>query len=710
VLLRDQVAVKVLPRQISDSPSTLRRFLREGRASRKFRHPNAVTVYDMRETRDGMVYLVLELVDGRTLAAEIRERGRLSPAEALAMLEPIANVLDAAHASGVVHRDLKPSNVMVGEAPDRTPLVKVLDLGIAKLHEVASATESATLTQTGMAIGTPHYMAPEQWGAVQRDGNLEVDGRADVYALGVVAYELVSGRPPFAGTMVGDLREAHLVVAPPPLHEVVEGVPAAFGLEVARAMAKDRSDRPQTAGAFVNALREALDMPGSRASTAVFGGNAIPAAPRPSPLIGREAHLEALQLALDAVAGGECRLAIVSGEAGVGKSRLVEAFAEWAAGRRFRVLRGRFSERGHAVDAFDAFAYQGFGEALHDYFRARRTDPLASSVDFADLAPELATLFPMLTELVEAQRHLDEGFERTPTTSSSRPGDKSAVFELLARALIRAGDGAPLVIIFEDLHLADASIETLEYVVRRLASTQTLFVGTCRDVDRRHPLARMIDTFRGDRRFTRVALEPFTRAELRACVEAVVGSPNLDESFLAEFHEATDGNPYFVRELLRSLVDSGSLRDDETGVIAPAGDAGLGSGSLPNTIRQTIEERIERLTPDQFGVLATASVLGRRFAFRDLELLAEDVDTLEDEVDRLVGAGFLEEESGGQGDRLAFSSGLLREVIHGKLPRRRPAAPAPRASPNLCRAAREAERGTREPRPPRSRPPLRAVW
>src|SRR6266496_2604648 len=196
ILLGDRVAIKVLPPEMRSNSEWLRRFQREGQAARRFRHPNAVTVYDLRTSADGTIYLVMEYVEGHTLDVEMRKRGRFLPAESLAVLEPIMSVLNAAHAMGVVHRDLKPENIMIGKASTGgEPVVKLLDLGIAKLREVAGAEKTGTtaLTVAGQMLGTPYYMSPEQWGELPRDSSSEIDGRADIYSLGIVCYEIVSG-------------------------------------------------------------------------------------------------------------------------------------------------------------------------------------------------------------------------------------------------------------------------------------------------------------------------------------------------------------------------------------------------------------------------------------------------------------------------------------------------------------------------------------
>jgi serine/threonine protein kinase len=273
ILLGDRVAIKLLPPEMRSNTEWLRRFQREGQAARRFRHPNAVTVYDLRTSGDGTIYLVMEYVEGHTLDAELKKRGRFSPADALAVLDPIMSVLNSAHAMGVVHRDLKPENIMIGKpGTGGPPVVKLLDLGIAKLREVAGAEKTGTtaLTMAGQMLGTPYYMSPEQWGELPADGNSEIDGRADIYSLGIVFYELVAGRRPFGGLTLLELRREHVSVVPKSLRELDPNVPEGFSNAIARAISKDRSARQGTADEFEQELRSALNAAGIAPSSSLL--------------------------------------------------------------------------------------------------------------------------------------------------------------------------------------------------------------------------------------------------------------------------------------------------------------------------------------------------------------------------------------------------------------------------------------------------------
>ncbi|HEX2029244.1 MAG TPA: PASTA domain-containing protein [Nitriliruptorales bacterium] len=244
VLERD-VAIKVLHRHLSTDPTFLDRFLREARAAAALSHPNVVAVHDWGEGDDGPdgdAYLVMEHVDGPSLRDILRARGRLSPTETAAVLAPAAAGLAAAHRRGLVHRDVKPENILVSAEG----VVKVTDFGLARA--------AAATTQTfapGSIVGSPRYLAPE---SVREEA---VDARADVYALGVVLFECLTGRPPFEGdTALATAMRHTRETVPPPSREVE--VPGALDRLVARATAPDVADRPDDAGEFETALRAAV--------------------------------------------------------------------------------------------------------------------------------------------------------------------------------------------------------------------------------------------------------------------------------------------------------------------------------------------------------------------------------------------------------------------------------------------------------------------
>ncbi|HEY7817237.1 MAG TPA: ABC transporter substrate-binding protein, partial [Vicinamibacteria bacterium] len=251
--------------------------------------------------------------------------------------------------------------------------------------------------------------------------------------------------------------------------------------------------------------------------------------------------------------------------------------------------------------------------------------------------------------------------------------DRIQIFELLARTLTRIAAGKPLVLILENLHGAEISIEALQYVVRRLGPTPTLIVGSYRpaETDKRHPLTRMLDSFADDPRFVQMTLGPFSPSEHRSLVASLVGAPKIADEVARRLHDATEGNPFFTKELVRSLVESGGISRDDTGAWSFSKEAEISADALPATIQQAVEKRIERLPEELRDLLSIASVLGKTFDAKDLATLAEDAKDLDDEIDRMLREGILEEERESRGDRLTFASGIVRDVLYAALSRRK---------------------------------------
>src|SRR5499426_2959003 len=244
-----QAALKLLPSHLVNNPERVRRFQREARASSALNHPNIITIYDFGQ-EDGRYYIVSEFVEGRTLRNLVGSRD-VSLNQILDLAVQVASALEAAHAAGIVHRDIKPENIML--RPDG--YAKVLDFGLAKLTEPESGGDEAKTdvswgppdfeTRTGMVLGTVNYMSPEQ------ARGQKVDGRSDLFSLGVVLYELITGRRPFGGETWHHTIVAITDAEPPPIARNVQGAPAALQEIIDRALAKDREQRYQTARALL---------------------------------------------------------------------------------------------------------------------------------------------------------------------------------------------------------------------------------------------------------------------------------------------------------------------------------------------------------------------------------------------------------------------------------------------------------------------------
>lgn len=237
----DRVAVKILNTGMPLSEVDLQRFELEARVAAKIKHPNIVSVFDFGTTPDGLMYLVMELLEGSSLERELEEKTFLDIDRTLELIQPICEAVNAAHAEGLIHRDLKPSNILLHRLKDGSEIVKVVDFGVAKVTNVNDTAYKGRLTKTGYLIGTPHYMPPEQ---IREQ---EITARSDIYSLGVIIYEMLSGCLPFNSDNVIDLLLAHLENTAKPLRELTANLPPGVDEAVMRAISKDPNKRQGSA-------------------------------------------------------------------------------------------------------------------------------------------------------------------------------------------------------------------------------------------------------------------------------------------------------------------------------------------------------------------------------------------------------------------------------------------------------------------------------
>jgi len=245
ILMGKTVAIKVLRPSLAADEKIVARFSREARAASRISHPHALSVTDFGEDEGGIVFLVMEFLNGRTLRQVIRQDGPLQLSRAVEIMRQVGSALDAAHAEGVVHRDLKSDNIMLINASG-ADYSKVLDFGIAKIQEPS---EDSGLTSPDLIIGTPQYMSPEQCSHSER-----IDARSDIYSLGVILYEMLVGHVPFVGDSPTAVMMKHLQDTPPSILFERPDLPAGVGTVVSKALAKRREDRYQTAGQMVEDL------------------------------------------------------------------------------------------------------------------------------------------------------------------------------------------------------------------------------------------------------------------------------------------------------------------------------------------------------------------------------------------------------------------------------------------------------------------------
>ena len=247
IRIHRKVAIKVLHAAFTENKEVVSRFEREAQAAGRIGNDHIMEVLDLGTLENGDLFLVMEFLDGEPLSSRVSSRGRLSPQEVAPLIRQALVGLGAAHQAGIIHRDLKPDNLFIlHEKAGQKDFVKIIDFGISKFQPMGG---EMSMTRTGAMMGTPYYMSPEQ-----ATGSRDIDARSDIYAMGVIMYECLTGAVPFDATTFNQLLFKIALSEPPPLASVVPNMDPAFASIVAKAMARDVDHRFQSADELIGAM------------------------------------------------------------------------------------------------------------------------------------------------------------------------------------------------------------------------------------------------------------------------------------------------------------------------------------------------------------------------------------------------------------------------------------------------------------------------
>jgi tetratricopeptide (TPR) repeat protein len=635
---RDLV-VKLLPRRGVFHPDAVERFVREARAASALNHPNIVTVYEIGESPSGH-FIAMELIEGRTLR-DLRADSPSIPTIARIGAQA-ARALAVAHAAGIIHRDIKPENLMLRN----DGYLKVLDFGIAQLMAGdVDKDDMSRITQPGVVVGTMRYMSPEQ-----AQGN-PVTPASDIFSLGIVVYELAAGRHPYDSSSDMAVLSAIILRDAVPPSRVNSRVPAVFDSLVMKMLSKDPTLRPN-AEEVDDTLDTiiALQTASRHTSTAVASQTGV---------IGREIELEALAEGFDAAKAGRASLMCVSGEPGIGKTTLIEAFLRGLSGSQAHsVALGRCSER-----LAGAEAYLPLLDAIDDLLHDDRNR--ATLADFNKLAPTWA-------QMLSGSAPESDGDASTAQSQERMKRELAAFLEKVC--LVQ-----PLVLLIEDIHWADIStVDVLGYVLTRLRDSRFLAVATYRPAELQlasHP-------------FLTLKLDLQTRGAAREIplaflTEEYVGSfiadrfPNnrFPAAFTTLVHARTEGSPLFVEDLLRYLKARGSIVPVSTGGWELQGSLPDLDQDIPESMRSMVERKIGQLDVVDRNLLAAASVQGYSFdsaiVAKAIKTDAADVEDRLEDLDRIYGfvrrAGEREFPSGEISGRYRFVHVLYQNALYSSL-------------------------------------------
>jgi serine/threonine protein kinase/tetratricopeptide (TPR) repeat protein len=628
---QERVAVKVLHPHLLVRPDSVRRLLREAEIGRRVRHENVVRTLDAAQATGGderLHYVVMEYVEGRTLRALADDLGRVPEELCRHIGREVAKGLVAIHAAGAIHRDLKPENVIIsrcaapghdhvaerlGAQPRESDghvhhlcehVVKVMDLGVARLVD-----ESLRVSQTGAFVGSIRYAAPEQFGfgraagadeaaprsPVRAEGGRstnDVDGRADLYSLGLTLYELATGTHPFAGDDFHVVFKRQLSETPRPAGEVNPQLSPFFEDLLARLVEKDRDRRIASAAELVRILDEGEESAWWRErSAAIREATHRPLrrirVPRETALFGREAELTLLRSLYERASEGEGQVALVEGEAGIGKSRLVDEFV------------GQLAQAGEDVNfLYGSYPPGGAATASGAFTSAYREHLGDDEASIRAALPYTPLLVPAFAALLRGDA----------APSGAEPLTKDSLQTAFVHATRSFAGERPTIVLIDDLHFAPEEGRALfASLALAVPGHRILLVGCARPrLDE-----KWVAQLAARPQTTRLALPRLGAKELVRLLRDVLKSERLAEELSALIALKSDGNPFFVFELLRGLRDGQFLRQKPDGTWETTQI--IRDIQVPSSITELVQARVADLDAEDKNLLDVAACCGFEF-------------------------------------------------------------------------------------------------
>jgi tetratricopeptide (TPR) repeat protein len=640
VLDRDVAFALIKTEKLDDG--TRLRFSREAQVmGRLGDHANIMTIHDMGD-ENGQPYIVLPLMPGGDVGNLIEQapERRLTIEQAVGIAKAVCQALEYAHAKGIIHRDIKPGNVWL--SGDGT--AKVGDFGLAL------AVDLSRLTNEGMMVGTYYYMPPEQ----AMGG--EITAKADLYSLGAMLYEMVTGTPPFTGDDVVAVIGQHINTPPVSPNWHRPDLPPALAALIMRLLEKDPQKRPASATEVLEML-ESIEA-GKAEELSTEQSKTLAESPLYRRVfVGREAELRQLQSAFDAATSGQGSLTMVVGEPGIGKTALCEQLATYVSLRKGQVLVGHCYEEGSL-----SLPYLAFVEALRAY---------AQTCDVNRLRKELGPGAPDVARIVSEVR---ERLRIQPRPKGDPEEERYRLLQAVSDFLGSAAAAKPLLIVLEDLHSADrGTLEMLGHVARNLGDKRLLLVGTYRDieVDRTHPLSAALAELRRLPAFGRILLRGLNADEVRRMLSGIAGQ-DVPWGLAEAVHRQTEGNPLFVQEVVRYLAEEGIIERDK-GRWRAKSDTPV-EMRIPDGLRDVIGKRLSGLSESCNKVLSVAAVIGRDFQMEVLQKVANmSDDELFGALEEARKAAVIEERTGaGAKVNYRFAHAFFRQTLYEEIiaPRR----------------------------------------
>ena len=687
------VAVKLIS-VVGDDDISVRRFFREAKASTRINHPAVVEVFDFGQTPDGRPYMAMEILEGEPLDEMLEREGALEASRALHIAAEITSALAASHELRILHRDLKPSNVMI-RRDEGVERVKVLDFGLAKAVQDDTG-ELGTVTATGALVGTPQYMSPEQFRCA------DLAPATDLYSLGCVLYEMLTGRHPFPSESIFGQMQAHVMKEPTPLSEVAPQmeIPTEVEQLCLQLLAKDEDERGPEAPVLARRLRQLADAYGATGKTAFGEDQRRPpesrefakrtlAATVPSleamesaelerfrpGLVGRKQTRGFLQEILkQALDSGDPAVISMEGPGGVGKSTLLRWYETRAEQSGYRVVRG-FHAEGHLGPL------AALKQALEELLGVVGEPWEAIDTRLDEITEERGDAEEGHTGLTRSQRSRLRQFLRpqvgeTGERTDFAAQDRAILYETLMRVIRWSVKDEPTLIVMDDLrddrpfddefnsrlamHLAEMKEPLLVAMSIRTGNAAAQSDGDGPQMTETIASSLAV-TLR--EQFYRLEVRPLGDDDVQTLVKRAL--PGISTDAASQIAELAGGNPLYTLQLLRNMVAEGSLRR-ETG-----GWELVGTPTLPEDLDGVLDARLRRLR-DREGeqdLLVRAALIGARVPLELLEEILEResnfdlLDEMDELLDRLIDDGWLRDAESWDEEAVVFEHGFVHRAL-----------------------------------------------
>ena len=659
-VLHRHAAIKIMHPHLLENPKNQERFVQEARAAARLNHPNIVTIYEIGETENDR-FIVMEYIDGPTLSIFLNDRNQPPVELAINLMIQVLNALEFAHQRNILHRDIKPDNILLANET-----AKILDFGIAKILS------NRAFTAANDVLGSVEFMAPEQ---MTGEG---VDRRSDIYSAGVMFYQLLTRVLPFSGETPVAVLYKQLNESPLKPSQHNPDISPELDRIILKALAP-KDERWSTAQEFSDVLQTLLAPQQPKdasvsASTGSAEGEKISLAQEEfeekeafgQAFVGRKEEFQKLKHVARQAFLGAGQTAIINGEAGVGKTTLVDQLSKFASEQNAFVLYSACLYQ-EGMDAFMPFI-----DTLKDFFsnQSHQLDPdqrqqlkklVAEKVPLLlEFAERFSTTFENKVEMEARAVSLDEA-----VANANNPLE--GVFLLISLISTMR----PLVLIVDDMHWSDeSSLRLFHYLSRNIGDSRILLIGVCRS--NRYDLIQdgkptkvveLLSRMRRENLFSDINLQRFSLTECKELIDGMLGQCNFTEHFYEQIHNETKGNPFFLIETLRLLKDNDIIFLNDEQWEHQRGDIKL---DIPHRVEDVFIRQLNDLDKYEREILQVASVIGHAFDASILASVLEEkkltvlklLQRLEQDLQIVIST-----ETG-----FRFEHPMLRELLYTEIP------------------------------------------